>query len=108
MANIPIKAEDRFRSGDLENHPSEGVSISAGPLTCPAPATPHLPIVGKTVTLAIAALGVVYGDIGTSPLYAVRECFNGPYAIALNEVNLFGVVSLIFWSLTIVITVKYV
>jgi KUP system potassium uptake protein len=58
--------------------------------------------------LAIAALGVVYGDIGTSPLYAVRECFNGPHAIALNEVNLFGVVSLIFWSLTIVVTVKYV
>jgi KUP system potassium uptake protein len=61
-----------------------------------------------TVRLAIAALGVVYGDIGTSPLYAVRECFNGPHAIALNEGNLFGVVSLIFWSLTIVVTVKYV
>ena len=61
-----------------------------------------------TVRLAIAALGVVYGDIGTSPLYTVRECFNGPHAIALNEVNLFGVVSLIFWSLTIVVTVKYV
>ena len=51
---------------------------------------------------------MVYGDIGTSPLYTVRECFNGPHAIALNEVNLFGVVSLIFWSLTIVVTVKYV
>ncbi len=51
---------------------------------------------------------MVYGDIGTSPLYAVRECFNGPHAIVLNEVNLFGVVSLIFWSLTIVVTVKYV
>jgi KUP system potassium uptake protein len=62
----------------------------------------------KTIRLAIAALGVVYGDIGTSPLYAVRECFNGPHAIALNEVNLFGVVSLIFWSLTVVVTVKYV
>jgi KUP system potassium uptake protein len=63
---------------------------------------------GETLQLALAALGVVYGDIGTSPLYAVRECFNGPHAIALNEVNLFGVVSLIFWSLTIVVTVKYV
>jgi len=38
----------------------------------------------------------------------VRECFNGPHAVALNDVNLFGVVSLIFWSLTIVVTVKYV
>lgn len=62
----------------------------------------------KTPALALAALGVVYGDIGTSPLYAVRECFSGPHAIALNEVNLFGVVSLIFWSLTIVVTLKYV
>ena len=61
-----------------------------------------------TIRLAIAALGVVYGDIGTSPLYAVRECFNGQHAIALNEVNLFGVASLIFWSLTVVVTVKYV
>ena len=61
-----------------------------------------------TLRLAIAALGVVYGDIGTSPLYTVRECFNGPHAIALDEANLFGVVSLIFWSLTIVVTVKYV
>ena len=76
--------------------------------TCPAPGALHLPVGGKTIKLAIAALGVVYGDIGTSPLYAVRECFNGPHAIALNEINLFGVVSLIFWSLTIVITVKYV
>jgi KUP system potassium uptake protein len=75
---------------------------------CPVPDTLHLPIGERTVKLAIAALGVVYGDIGTSPLYAVRECFSGPHAIALNEVNLFGVVSLIFWSLTVVITVKYV
>jgi KUP system potassium uptake protein len=63
---------------------------------------------GNTMKLALAALGVVYGDIGTSPLYAVRECFSGPHAIRLNEINLFGVVSLIFWSLTIVVTVKYV
>ncbi len=62
----------------------------------------------RTIKLALAALGVVYGDIGTSPLYAVRECFSGPYAIPLNEINLFGVVSLIFWSLTVVVTVKYV
>ena len=74
----------------------------------PAPDTLHLPIGEKTIKLTIAALGVVYGDIGTSPLYAVRECFSGPHAVALNEVNLFGVVSLIFWSLTVVVTVKYV
>lgn len=58
--------------------------------------------------VAITALGVVYGDIGTSPLYALRECFHGPHAIAVNQVNVMGVLSLIFWSLMIVITLKYV
>ncbi len=58
--------------------------------------------------LSLGALGVVYGDIGTSPLYAIRECFHGLHAIALNQINIFGVLSLIFWSLTIVVTIKYV
>ncbi len=57
--------------------------------------------------LALGALGVVYGDIGTSPLYALRECFHGPHAIPVNEVNVLGVLSLIFWSLIIVISIKY-
>src|SRR5687767_1503189 len=57
--------------------------------------------------LSLAALGVVYGDIGTSPLYAIRECFHGPHAIATTEANILGVLSLIFWSLIIVISVKY-
>ena len=108
MANPPNKAEDAPRSGVLEHQAPEGDSVPAGSLTCPAFGALPLPVGGNTIKLAIAALGVVYGDIGTSPLYAVRECFNGPHAIALNEVNLFGVVSLIFWSLTIVVTIKYV
>ncbi len=57
--------------------------------------------------LAIAALGVVYGDIGTSPLYALRECFHGPHAIAPSPENVMGVLSLIFWSIVIVIAIKY-
>ncbi len=57
--------------------------------------------------LTLGALGVVYGDIGTSPLYALRECFHGPHAIPLNPVNVMGVLSLVFWSLIIVITIKY-
>jgi KUP system potassium uptake protein len=52
-------------------------------------------------------MGIVYGDIGTSPLYAVRECFSGLHAIPLQETNIFGVASLIFWSLAIVISFKY-
>jgi KUP system potassium uptake protein len=63
---------------------------------------------GKTVLLAIGALGVVYGDIGTSPLYAIKECFHGIHAIALTERNIFGVASLVAWSLIIVVSVKYV
>ena len=58
--------------------------------------------------LAIGALGVVYGDIGTSPLYSIKECFHGLHAIELSRGNVLGVLSLIFWSLTMVITVKYV
>ncbi|MCM2323900.1 MAG: potassium transporter Kup [Oligoflexia bacterium] len=57
--------------------------------------------------LALGALGVVYGDIGTSPLYAMRECFHPSHGIALTAPNVFGTVSLIFWSLMIVVTVKY-
>lgn len=57
--------------------------------------------------MAFAALGVVYGDIGTSPLYAVKECFNGEHGATLDAPNVFGVVSLIFWALTIVVVAKY-
>jgi len=57
--------------------------------------------------LSLAALGVVYGDIGTSPLYAIRECFHGPHAITPTPDNILGVLSLIFWSLIIVISIKY-
>jgi KUP system potassium uptake protein len=57
--------------------------------------------------LSLAALGVVYGDIGTSPLYALRECFHGPHAITPTPANILGVLSLIFWSLIIVISIKY-
>jgi KUP system potassium uptake protein len=61
----------------------------------------------RLALLALGALGVVYGDIGTSPLYALRECFHGPHAIAPTPDNILGVLSLFFWSLIIVISVKY-
>jgi KUP system potassium uptake protein len=57
--------------------------------------------------LALGALGVVYGDIGTSPLYAIRECFHGSYAVAPTAANVLGVLSLVFWSLILVISIKY-
>ncbi|MCP3099058.1 potassium transporter Kup [Myxococcus sp. K15C18031901] len=61
----------------------------------------------RTALLALGALGIVYGDIGTSPLYALRECFNGPHGIAPTPQNVLGVLSLIFWSLIIIVSVKY-
>ena len=57
--------------------------------------------------LSLAALGVVYGDIGTSPLYAIRECFHGEYSIAVTLDNVFGVLSLVFWALVLIVTIKY-
>jgi len=57
--------------------------------------------------LALGALGVVYGDIGTSPLYALKECFTGPHGLALTPDNVLGILSLIFWSLNFVVTFKY-
>lgn len=57
--------------------------------------------------LSLTALGIVYGDIGTSPLYAMRECFHGPHAIEPTPANIFGVLSLIFWALIIIISIKY-
>lgn len=57
--------------------------------------------------LCLTALGVVYGDIGTSPLYALRECFFGSHPVPVSHENVLGVLSLIFWSLIIVVTLKY-
>jgi len=57
--------------------------------------------------LSLAALGIVYGDIGTSPLYAIRECFTLPHGVHVTRENVLGVESLFFWSLTLVIVIKY-
>src|SRR6185295_8080894 len=57
--------------------------------------------------LALAALGVVYGDIGTSPLYALRECFATTHGVLPTVPNVLGVLSLFFWALTLVIVIKY-
>jgi len=59
------------------------------------------------VTLSLAALGVVFGDIGTSPIYAIRECFHGEYGIVATPANVLGVLSLMFWALTIIVSLKY-
>jgi KUP system potassium uptake protein len=57
--------------------------------------------------LTLLALGIVYGDIGTSPLYALRECFGGAHPVSPTNANVLGILSLIFWVLILVVTVKY-
>jgi KUP system potassium uptake protein len=58
--------------------------------------------------LSLASLGVVFGDIGTSPLYALRECLNHSHGVPTSHDNVYGIVSLVFWALTLVISLKYV
>ena len=58
--------------------------------------------------VTLAALGVVYGDIGTSPLYAFKEAFSGTHALPLTAANVYAVLSMIFWAVTIIVSLKYV
>ena len=62
----------------------------------------------RLAALSLGALGVVFGDIGTSPLYAFKEAFGGAHALPLSEANVFGVLSLIFWAVMLIVSVKYV
>jgi len=57
--------------------------------------------------LSLAALGIVYGDIGTSPLYAIKECFGPEHGLAVTPANVLGILSLVVWSLVFVVVVKY-
>jgi KUP system potassium uptake protein len=61
----------------------------------------------RLAMLSMTALGVVFGDIGTSPLYAIRECFHGEYGIAATNGNILGVLSLMFWALVMIVGFKY-
>lgn len=71
----------------------------------PLPTTPKT---SSRTALTIAAIGIVYGDIGTSPLYTMKEVFSKEHGLILNASNLLGVVSLIVWGLTIIVSLKYV
>lgn len=62
----------------------------------------------SSIALLVGAVGIVYGDIGTSPLYALKEIFSPHYGVDLSQSSVLGILSLIFWSLTLVVSVKYV
>jgi KUP system potassium uptake protein len=74
--------------------------------------TPHAPPAhpegSRLAKLTLLAIGVVYGDIGTSPLYAIRECFKEEHGLIANPANVFGVLSLILWALIMIVSIKYV
>jgi KUP system potassium uptake protein len=70
-------------------------------------AAPRITSSRDLAKVSLGALGVVYGDIGTSPLYALKECFNGEHGVPPTTANVMGLLSLVFWSLTLVIVLKY-
>jgi KUP system potassium uptake protein len=74
----------------------------------PAATTPHRPSTRALLPLTLTAIGVVYGDIGTSPLYTIRECFFGTHSVAPTHENVLGVLSLVVYALLIVISIKYI
>ena len=62
----------------------------------------------NAAALVVGAIGVVYGDIGTSPLYMLRTAFTGEHGLAVTPDNVYGVLSAVFWSLIVVVTLKYI
>ncbi len=105
---------------------AQGAAPSAPPPTTTGPLVPPTPLKGgsapppprhhaeahpvgrRLAVLTLGALGVVYGDIGTSPLYALKECFSALYGLAPTAENVYGVLSLIVWAILLVVAVKYI
>jgi KUP system potassium uptake protein len=87
-----------------ESSRAEGRNAQKEALTRAPRTTPHST---SSAVLALAVLGVVYGDIGTSPIYALRECFVGKDPIPVTTDNVLGILSLVFWTLILVISLKY-
>ncbi len=83
------------------------VTLPADGETASPAGYPHHPKEGQ-VKLAAGAIGVVFGDIGTSPLYALKEAFTGHHKLLVDQLHVFGVMSLVFWTMTLIVTVKYV
>src|SRR5688500_4131593 len=101
-------------TGEIAVRPPPSSRVPAPPPKHPAQPHPHRhrpeehPTGKRLAILSLTALGIVYGDIGTSPLYAIKETFKPDYGLAPTPVNVYGVLSLIVWALLLVISVKYV
>ena len=84
-----------------------GSGSASAPSDAPDAGHGHVAVKAGLAATALAALGVVYGDIGTSPLYALRTCFNPETGVSATHDNVLGILSLIFWSLILIVSVKY-
>src|ERR1035437_480544 len=104
---MPADSENPHGSEDPLVTPPAGVT-AARPVPPEREAVEANPSGRRLAVLTITALGVVYGDIGTSPLYALRECFKPEYGMSATPANVYGILSLIVWSLTLVVSVKYI
>ena len=100
--------------------PADSIKSSGTPLPDPAPSpaadpapapTPEIPSATASsrylAFMTVGALGVVYGDIGTSPLYAFQQCFAGSSSLPVSRDNVLGILSLMFWSLILIVSIKY-
>src|SRR3954467_12432393 len=84
------------------------ITPTGGAVTETPQDTAHGHARGPLYKLAIGAIGIVYGDIGTSPIYAFRETFAGHHVLKIDQLHIYGVLSLMFWSMMIIVTLKYV
>jgi KUP system potassium uptake protein len=99
-------AKTRLESGQTNLPAPEPVNAAPIPVA-PGHSTAHAAHGADLWKLSLGALGVVYGDIGTSPLYALKECVTAPHGVGPGAENILGILSLFFWSLTFVVTIKY-
>jgi KUP system potassium uptake protein len=93
-------------TSSVPSKPVTSLPKSPSTLTSASPSIGHRSSSMRALT--IGAIGIVYGDIGTSPLYTMKEIFAAEHGVILNQANLFGVVSLIFWGLTLIVSLKYI
>ena len=104
--SIPPRVDASSAPLGSELHATTGMFPAAAPLH--ASGHDQRPTGKRLGILTLTALGVVYGDIGTSPLYALKECFSPLYGLQPTRDNVFGILSLVVWALTLVVSVKYI
>jgi KUP system potassium uptake protein len=109
VSRVDFGRSRRYAWGPLEPAKSDTALVSSPQPVSRPESLSHAPtgVHASVSKLALMATGVVFGDIGTSPLYAIKECVDPDHGVATTQANLLGVLSLVVWSLTMVVTVKY-